>query len=82
MFGNLMMFASGVVANFPISDNESLTFWSSVRKSGKDGFGYDPIFEPENAGKTFAEMNLSEKNIVSHRARAFAKMIDFLNQRV
>ena len=54
----------------------------TLSKSGKDGFGYDPIFEPENAGKTFAEMNLSEKNIVSHRARAFAKMIDFLNQRV
>jgi XTP/dITP diphosphohydrolase len=52
----------------------------TLSKSGKDGFGYDPIFEPENAGKTFAEMNLSEKNIVSHRARAFAKMIDFLNQ--
>ena len=54
----------------------------TLSKSGKDGFGYDPIFEPENAGKTFAEMNLSEKNIVSHRARAFTKMIDFLNQRV
>ena len=52
----------------------------SISKSGKDGFGYDPIFEPENTGKTFAEMGLSEKNRVSHRARAFTKMIDFLNQ--
>ena len=52
----------------------------TVSKSGKDGFGYDSIFEPENCGKTFAEMNLSEKNLVSHRARAFAKMIEFLNQ--
>lgn len=52
----------------------------TLSKSGKDGFGYDPIFEPENCGKTFAEMNLSEKNLVSHRARAFAKMIEFLNQ--
>jgi len=52
----------------------------ALSKAGKDGFGYDPIFEPEDTGKTFAEMNLSEKNIVSHRARAFAKMIDFLSQ--
>ncbi len=49
-------------------------------KSGKEGFGYDPIFEPENCGKTFSDMNLQEKNQLSHRARAFAKMIDFLNQ--
>ncbi len=52
----------------------------TLSKSGKDGFGYDPIFEPENCGKTFADMNLTEKNLVSHRARAFAKMIEFLNQ--
>lgn len=49
-------------------------------KTGLEGFGYDPIFEPENCGKTFAEMTTDEKNKVSHRARAFAKMIDFLNQ--
>ncbi|SFT68627.1 XTP/dITP diphosphohydrolase [Lishizhenia tianjinensis] len=47
-------------------------------KSGDQGFGYDPIFEPENAGKTFAEMSTEEKNSMSHRARAFAKMTDFL----
>ncbi len=52
----------------------------TVSKSGKDGFGYDPIFEPENCGKTFADMSLLEKNNMSHRARAFAKMIEFLNQ--
>lgn len=52
----------------------------TLSKSGKDGFGYDPIFEPENCGKTFADMSLLEKNNMSHRARAFAKMIDFLNQ--
>lgn len=49
-------------------------------KTGSEGFGYDPIFEPENSGKTFAEMSTEEKNKVSHRARAFSKMIDFLNQ--
>jgi len=47
-------------------------------KSGSLGFGYDPIFEPENCGKTFAEMTTDEKNKRSHRARAFDKMINFL----
>lgn len=49
-----------------------------TEKSGDQGFGYDPIFEPENTGKTFADMSMEEKNSMSHRARAFAKMIDFL----
>ncbi|MGB0933436.1 MAG: non-canonical purine NTP diphosphatase [Lishizhenia sp.] len=49
-----------------------------TEKSGAEGFGYDPIFEPENCGKTFAEMTLAEKNTMSHRARAFEKMIAFL----
>jgi XTP/dITP diphosphohydrolase len=47
-------------------------------KSGDGGFGYDPIFEPENCGKTFGEMSMDEKNRYSHRARAFDKMINFL----
>jgi XTP/dITP diphosphohydrolase len=46
---------------------------------GENGFGYDPIFEPENCGKSFAEMTMEEKNSYSHRARAFAKMIEYLN---
>lgn len=45
---------------------------------GNSGFGYDPIFIPENENRTFAEMDLSEKNAYSHRARAFQKMIEFL----
>lgn len=47
-------------------------------KTGTEGFGYDPIFEPENSGVTFAEMSRDEKNTRSHRARAFEKMIEFL----
>lgn len=51
-----------------------------IRKElkGTNGFGYDPIFEPENCGRTFAEMTMEEKNNFSHRARAFKKMISFL----
>lgn len=47
-------------------------------KTGTNGFGYDPIFEPENLCKTFAEMTLEEKNKLSHRGRAVEKLIDFL----
>lgn len=46
-------------------------------KKGKEGFGYDPIFKPDGYEKTFAELTLSEKNILSHRARAIKKMVDF-----
>ena len=47
---------------------------------GMDGFGYDPVFVPENENRTFAEMTLVEKNQMSHRARALTKLIEFLNQ--
>lgn len=50
-------------------------------KKGNNGFGYDPIFIPENENKTFAEMDLREKNKYSHRARALEKMIDFLKKK-
>ncbi|MCW7071337.1 MAG: XTP/dITP diphosphatase [Methanophagales archaeon] len=48
---------------------------------GEGGFGYDPIFEfEEGAGtsRTFAEMSRAEKNAVSHRGRAFGKLLDYL----
>jgi XTP/dITP diphosphohydrolase len=49
-------------------------------KRGKEGFGYDPVFIPEGKKQTFAEIELDEKNSVSHRARAFEKLREFLNQ--
>lgn len=45
---------------------------------GKKGFGYDPIFQPDGYGITFAEMELEEKNKISHRAKALKRMIAFL----
>ncbi|MDD3629533.1 MAG: non-canonical purine NTP pyrophosphatase, partial [Bacteroidales bacterium] len=42
------------------------------------GFGYDPIFVPDGYTKTFAEMDLAEKNKISHRSQAIRKMIDFI----
>lgn len=47
------------------------------RKGGK-GFGYDPIFVPDGAAKAFAEMDMTEKNQYSHRAKAFHKLVNFL----
>lgn len=48
-------------------------------KTGHEGFGYDPIFIPEGETRSFAEMNLREKNGYSHRARAMSKLADFFN---
>jgi len=45
---------------------------------GTGGFGFDPIFVPEGAAKTFAEMTVTEKNRVSHRARAVAALLAHL----
>ncbi|MEX2649103.1 MAG: RdgB/HAM1 family non-canonical purine NTP pyrophosphatase [Alphaproteobacteria bacterium] len=46
-----------------------------VAPRGANGFGYDPVFEPEGVGRTFAEMEPAEKRRFDHRARAFAKLI-------
>lgn len=48
-------------------------------QKGFDGFGYDPIFVPNGAMKTFAEMTMIEKNTYSHRKKAMKKLIDFLS---
>ncbi len=50
------------------------------KKIGNGGFGYDPIFYPEGQEITFAQMTSSQKNSLSHRARALAQVIDFLKK--
>lgn len=49
-------------------------------KSGNKGFGYDPIFVPENETLTFAQMTPEAKNKQSHRGRAVEKLVTFLKQ--
>ncbi len=50
----------------------------STEKRGTDGFGYDPVFIPEDTGLTFAELGTDVKNRISHRARAVAKLVEYL----
>jgi XTP/dITP diphosphohydrolase len=47
---------------------------------GADGFGYDPLFMPNGSSKTYAEMNMDEKNRLSHRARAFEQAVLVLKE--
>ena len=48
-------------------------------KRGLQGFGYDPVFIPAGSVKTFAEMDINEKNQYSHRKKATQKLVAFLN---
>ena len=49
-------------------------------KIGKQGFGYDPIFQPSGYNKTFAQMTKQEKGTISHRGKAVKKLISFLSR--
>ncbi|MDE5959666.1 MAG: RdgB/HAM1 family non-canonical purine NTP pyrophosphatase [Muribaculaceae bacterium] len=46
---------------------------------GTDGFGYDPVFVPEGHSVTFAQMSADEKNAISHRGRAMARLLEVLS---
>ncbi|KFF05998.1 non-canonical purine NTP diphosphatase [Flavobacterium reichenbachii] len=51
----------------------------TLSKTGNQGFGYDPIFRPENYSETFAELSLEIKNKIGHRGKATEQLIDFLS---
>lgn len=67
-----------------ILDGQLYTFEGIVNgtitreQHGTEGFGYDPIFKPEGFDQTFAEMDMIQKNTMSHRGRAVQKLVEFL----
>ena len=68
-----------------VVDNQEFLFEGEIEgtiatiQSGHEGFGYDPVFIPENHHKTFAEMGEDEKNRISHRAKAVTAFNKFLS---
>jgi non-canonical purine NTP pyrophosphatase (RdgB/HAM1 family) len=69
-----------------IIDGQVTTFEGICRgeiireRRGGEGFGYDPIFQPEGYTETFAEMGVDVKNLISHRALATQKLCEFLKK--
>lgn len=67
-----------------ILEGEEHTFEGIIRgtihtqKTGTDGFGYDPVFVPEGETRSFAQMSMTEKNKISHRAKAILQLKKFL----
>jgi XTP/dITP diphosphohydrolase len=51
----------------------------AMEQSGKEGFGYDPVFIPEGEDRTFSEMSSEEKNSISHRGKAIRSMLEYLS---
>lgn len=69
------------------TDTEELCFTGvcsgvlATTARGREGFGYDPLFIPDGATRTFAEMTAAEKNQYSHRARAAQALVEHLRRR-
>ncbi|MFV8367993.1 non-canonical purine NTP diphosphatase [Flavobacterium sp. LB2R40] len=53
----------------------------TLEKTGNQGFGYDPVFQPEGFSETFAQLSLEIKNKISHRGKATQQLIKFLNKK-
>lgn len=51
------------------------------RKLGKGGFAFDKIFTPSSHKRSFGQMDTGEKNAISHRGRAFRKVLKFLQRK-
>lgn len=51
----------------------------TCERFGDSGFGYDPVFKPEDSDRTFAQMTDEEKNAISHRGRAVKKLAEYLS---
>lgn len=68
-----------------ILDGREMTFEGRVEgeiltaPSGSSGFGYDPVFKPVESSVSFAEMSADDKNAISHRGRATAKLLEYLD---
>jgi len=52
----------------------------TIEPKGEKGFGYDPVFSPDGYNETFAELSSVDKNQISHRGRALAKFVDWVEQ--
>ena len=71
------------------SNNELQTYYFegickgtiATKMHGEKGFGYDPIFIPDGATKSFAQMSMEEKNKFSHRQKAVTQLFDFLRSK-
>lgn len=62
-----------------VSQFEGIVEGEIIReRRGGEGFGYDPIFQPDGYDKTFAELGMDIKNTISHRARATQKLAEYL----
>ena len=53
----------------------------TTEKHGEKGFGYDPVFKPNNQNSTFAQMDLALKNSIGHRGKAVKQLVDFLSEK-
>ncbi len=71
-------FVCAVACAIPDSENivvrETMEGYIAISKAGDNGFGYDPIFSPEQYDKTVAELNAKQKNEISHRGKALRAM--------